>query len=434
MGNLACSPVEVFRPTTLPELQSIVRRAAADGRRVRAFGTRHSWMPLVPTDDYLVDITGLTRCLAVDADARTIRVEGGMTLGTLTAIAQEFGLAVRSPTVADVFTVAGMVATGSHGSGMHVETFPDSVVSMTIVNADGEVVEIGHDDPDLPIARVALGSLGLIYAVTLQCDRATNLRCRTLKLSVADAMARLDELVGAHDCVMVMWYPYTSRAIVMLYDRTDAAVTFGPIAHRLNAALQYVIEGVIGKPFLQWTVRHAPELVKWPMRLAAVMTREFDRVETQIDGVHWQFVYPLVWDSSWAVPREDAAAAWQAWIDELDAFEARGQYPISMVMFLRFVQSSDSPLSPGYGRDTCFIEATSLKETPDVLAFYRAVEQRMLDEFDGRPHWAKRYDDLERIRAMARDRIVAADAVRRRWDPDGRFTNDFLERLFAPFE
>lgn len=74
MGNLTCHPREAFHPKSLDDLQRIVRTAAKEGRRVRAFGSGHSWMPLVPTDDFLVDIRGLKKCLEIDPNAGTIRV------------------------------------------------------------------------------------------------------------------------------------------------------------------------------------------------------------------------------------------------------------------------------------------------------------------------------------------------------------------------
>jgi L-gulonolactone oxidase len=120
-------------------------------------------------------------------------------------------------------------------------------------------------------------------------------------------------------------------------------------------------------------------------------------------------------------------------MQQINEFEARGLYPITMVVFARFVKQSDSLLSPDYGRDSCYVEATSMEATPGVLEYYRAVENAMIERFDGRPHWAKHFNDLERVRGQYRDRLIAARAVRERWDPDGRFMNDFLDGVFAPF-
>jgi len=432
MGNLSCLPREIFRPTSLDDLRMIVNTAAKEGRCVRAFGSGHSWMPLVPTDDFLVDIRDMNRLLEIDPSAGTIRVEGGMTLGALTAHAQRAGLAVQSPTVAIGFTVAGMIATGSAGTGMNVETFPDSVVSMTIVRADGEVVEVGEHDADMPFARVALGTLGLIYSVTLRCPPAGNIRCETRKVPVEKLLTEMQTIVKDHEAVMLMWYPYTKNAIVMLYDSTDEPLTFGPWQHRLFVLRQYIVEGFIGRPMLGLMVRVAPKLMPWPMRLTSALTRESVKVETQIDGVHWQYTYPAVWDSSWAVPIEDASDAWRAWMHELDDFAKRKIYPITMVMFARFLKGSQSPLSPDYGRASCYVEATSLKPTPGVLDFYRRIEDIMISRFDARPHWAKYFDDYERVRGQYGQRIVEAEKVRKRWDPDGRFLNPFLERMFGP--
>lgn len=69
-----------------------------------------------------------------------------------------------------------------------------------------------------------------------------------------------------------------------------------------------------------------------------------------------------------------------------------------------------------------------------MLDFYQRIEDVMITRFDARPHWAKYFHDYERVRGQYRAHLIDAERVRKRWDPQGRFMNGFLERMFAPFD
>ena len=59
--NVRCQPAYTFFARSVDDLSAIVRFARENGKQVRAVATGHSWSPLVPTDDVLVDITALNR-------------------------------------------------------------------------------------------------------------------------------------------------------------------------------------------------------------------------------------------------------------------------------------------------------------------------------------------------------------------------------------
>ena len=272
MGNQECDPLSVVDAWDLSDLRSTVKRAQREGHHVRASGARHSWSRLVPTDGYLVDMARLRQSLKVDPEAGTVQVQAGIDLEGLTTAAYRAGLAVPSPTVATSFTVGGMVATGSHGSGMQTETFSDAVVGMTLVNADGEVVELTEDDPDLAAARVALGSLGLIHDVTFKCPPATNVRAIDRKCPIDAAIDDLPNLVRAHHAVMLMWYPYTDVGWLKLWDPTDDPEDYGWLERRKTQWSQLLFEGVLGFVGEKLVMRFAPFLTPALMNEVIALT------------------------------------------------------------------------------------------------------------------------------------------------------------------
>jgi len=95
-GNQACRPAAILRPSTEAEIVDIVRRAADEGRNVRAVGAGHSFTPLVCTDGYLLDFAGYDRMLGHDAEAGTVTVQAGIPLWRLNQELAGRGLALEN--------------------------------------------------------------------------------------------------------------------------------------------------------------------------------------------------------------------------------------------------------------------------------------------------------------------------------------------------
>jgi L-gulonolactone oxidase len=442
MGNLSCKPALIFRPRSKEELSAIVKRAAKDGRKVRLYGAKHSWMPLAPTDDYLVDTCFLRRGLAVDEANKTVRVETGMTVGELTSYAADNGLFISSPTVATQFTVGGLVATASHGTGLDVATFADTVVSFTVVRADGEIVEVTADrlemraqgGEDLSALRCSLGALGIIYAVTVKCLAATNCRVQNIVKPLDEAIAAIPDVIAQHNGVEMFWFPFAKTAVFRTIDPVDDPVTYGWWQKFVAEFTQKVLEGTLGELGLFVVTKVAPSLTPWMTWFGSLEMSPCDWVMSPIDAYHYQYYYPKVWDSEFAIPVEHAPKAFQAYVDLVQRYADQGQYPVNLVVHARFTDGDNTLLSPDFGRKSCYIESVTAKGTPNIDKFYGDAEDMLMSKFDGRPHWAKVWYDMDRVRRCYDTNLRRFETVRAKWDPNGVFLNDFLTKLFAPLD
>lgn len=434
MGNQSANPAVIERPGTLAELQAAVEHAAEEDLGVRAFGSRHSWSALVPTDGMLIDMTGLRRQLPVrESDPEgCIRVESGMTVGRMLDAATRAGLYIPSTTVATNFTVGGLVATGSHGTGLAFATFSDNVVGMTIVTADGSVREIYEDDPDLPAARVALGSLGVIYAVTIRGIPARNVRCEDRWVPLEEGIDSITGLARSHDAVAMFWFPYTSKAWIKLWDFTDEPADFGWLARLRVRVTQFFTQGPLSWVVLRLISKRLPGLMPWFLRLVVAVSRDHTSVRGPRHAFHYQYEYPPCMDSSAAIPIDRAADAWRAYVEEIRSFESRKLYPINMVVHCRFAAEGSAILAPDRDRVSCYIEAVTYKDTPGADEFYTQMFELMTsDTFEGRPHWAKLLYDVNAVKRRYGGALEQFLEVRERWDPAGRFLNPFLRNVFG---
>jgi len=435
MGNLS-SDGRVRQPKHLADVQAIVAEAARQDIPVRCYGNSHSWTPLVPTDGILLDMNALNHPLPLrdgDPASGCVRVDAGMSLRGLSDFALTKNLAIVSPTVATQFTVGGMVATGSHGTGLTSRTFSDQVVGLTLVTHDGSVREIFADDPDLPAVRVSLGALGVIYAVTLRCQPARNMRCIDRYVPIEQALDEVIDLAKANLGVMLFWWPYTETGWLKIWQETDDPVTFTWL-HSLETRLgQFLTEGPAAWPVLWIISRHLRSLTPWFMRFVLSVSRARTVVKSAADGFHFQYEYPLCMDSSHAIPIERTREAWAVYRDLIREFAERGVYPLNMVACCRFAKAGDSTLALDYGRDTCIIESVTYRNTPGAMEFYHAVQDRLIAPvFDGRPHWAKLLATPDVMRRQFGDRLATFEAVRARCDPPGRFLNPYLVAVLRP--
>src|SRR5690606_16845772 len=169
-GDQKCAPARVATPRDPGEVAELLVQAAGEGRTVRVAGAGHSFTDTVLTDGVLLDLSRMNRVLELDARSGLVRVQAGASLHTISTAAHAAGLAFPNLGDIDVQTIAGATATGTHGTGATLQNLSAALHSIEIVRADGTVVEVNEDDdPEAwRAARVGLGALGVVTAVTLR--------------------------------------------------------------------------------------------------------------------------------------------------------------------------------------------------------------------------------------------------------------------------
>ncbi|MCS5665002.1 MAG: FAD-binding protein, partial [Acidimicrobiales bacterium] len=199
-----------------------MRRATADGLRVRAVGAGHSFTPIARTDDVLVSLDGLTGIEAVDDASGRVRVRAGTRLFDLNPRLDARGLAM--PNLGDIAyqSVAGAISTSTHGTGLGFQSIAAGVVGLRLVVGDGSVVVLDDDnDPDLrDVAQVGLGALGIVTEVTLKCVPVFNLHAVEAILPVDEVVTSFDGWADTTDHVEFFWMPHTGFAQVKRNTRT----------------------------------------------------------------------------------------------------------------------------------------------------------------------------------------------------------------------
>jgi len=422
-GTQACVPVAIEHPESAREVAAAVRRAAGAGRTVRAAGAGHSFSPCVPTDGTLVHLGRLDRILDADPGSGLVRVEAGITLAALNADLAARGLALPNLGDIDAQSLAGALATGTHGTGVRLPNLSAQVEALELIDGTGEHRTLTAADGDLlRAARVGLGSLGIVTAVTLRCVPAFRLRGVDATVPLEEVLATLDERADGHDHFEFWTFPHSPLALTRTNDRTDAPVA-GPGPAR--AWLHDVLLDNHALDLLSRAGRRFPRAIPRINRFAASAASGRERV----DASHRVFASPRLVrfdEMEYAIPREHAADAVRA------AREILERHPVNFPVELRFVAADDALLSPTHGRDSAYV-AVHVFQGMDGEAPFREVE-RLMAGWGGRPHWGKRsFLSAGELKA----RYPAGDAfaaARAELDPEGRFENPWATRILGPVQ
>ena len=408
-----CDPVAIERPKSAREVQAAVRRAIDAGRTVRAAGAGHSFSACVPTDGTLLALDRLDRIL--DADGTRVEVEAGITLAALNQGLEQRGLALPNLGDIDAQSLAGALATGTHGTGARLQNLSAQVEAMDLVDGHGERRRIEGGDL-LKAARIGLGSLGIVTAVTLRCVPAFRLRGVDESLPLEEVLDSLDERADGHDHFEFWTFPHSTLALTRTNDRTDAPVDApGPRA----AWIHDVLLDNHALFALSLAGRRFPRAIPAINRFAAAAASGRRRV----DASHRIFASPRLVrfdEMEYAIPREHAADAVRG------AREILERHPVNFPVELRFVAADDALLSPAHGRDTAYV-AVHVFEGMDGEAPFREVEKLMAG-WGGRPHWGKRSFLAARELKTRYPRWDDFAAARAELDPDGTFENDWARR------
>lgn len=409
-GNRTYAAARVHEPRTVEQVQEVV----AGARHVRALGTRHCFNDLADTEHDLVRLDGLDPDVRVDAAARTVTVSAGTRYGALAQVLHPRGWALHDLASLPHISVAGAVATATHGSGDRSRNLSAAVAALDLVTADGSLRHLARGDADFPGAVVALGALGVVVRVTLDVEPAYDVAQEVHTDLPWDAvLERFDEVTSSADSVS-LFTDWAGPAVRQVWRKTRLAPGAGYerrgdlLGARPATAPLHPLPGIDPVSCTEQLGVPGP----WHERLP-----HFRLAFTPSNGDELQ--------SEYLVPRVHAVAA----IDALRALGPRVA-PLLQVAEVRTIAADDLWLSTASGDDRVGLHFTWLPRQPEVEAVLPRVEAA-LAPFGARPHWGKLFAALGEPGSDPRALYPRLDDFRalvERTDPAGTFRNAFVER------
>jgi FAD-linked oxidoreductase len=417
----AAFPIRFHEPVGTDEIRTVVRQVAERRGRLTMLGSGHSWSAVARPDDEALSLARHTGGATFDAKESTITVRAGTRLRDVNELLAAQGLALSSLGTSAAQTVAGAIATATHGSGARYGNLSTLVRGLELVTAGGGVVSISErrNADQLPAARASLGLLGVVSSVTLACEPAFNLRLVERPSPLDAVLGDLDRHVAEHDYFKFWWWPHTEAARTWEYDRTSEPDDTGRLRRLVVDELLFVYPGWAG-------LLVASARPRWTPALARGFTALFNQRRSRVDRSDRAFTFPVPIrhvEMEYAIPREAAAEA----VRDLRHLIERERHLVDFIVEVRFSAADAIWLSPAYGRETSYV-GTLAYRSQGSERYLRSVE-RLMRSLGGRPHLGKvHYLDPEEL-ALAYPRLADFLELRRRFDPDRLFGNRYLDAL-----
>ena len=421
-GNQQTGTVLLSKPQTESELQQVVQSAQADGRRVKAVGSGHSFTAIAVSEEVLVDLSDYDEIVAIDKMNQTVTVQSGIQLSKLNQALYENSLAMQNLGDIAYQTIAGAISTSTHGTGAKFTGIANQVVALRIVLADSSIVECSANvNADLfSCARVGLGALGLISTVTLKVVPAFNLAVIEEPMRVDDVLQNLDLHVDSNDHFEFFWVPHTGWALTKRNNRNNLPIEpMSKMSHWYSKTLMenYAFGAVcmLGKA--------RPSLIpKLAKALPSSGRNEYS------DASHKVFASKRIikfYEMEYAIPREACAEA----LNRVRRMVTDSGFFLNFPVEVRFTAPDEIPLSTASNRESAYI-AVHIYKGMNYVPYFKEVES-IMNSYQGRPHWGKLHFQSAATLASRYPQWDVFQAVRNQVDPQRMFSNQYLETVLG---
>jgi L-gulono-1,4-lactone dehydrogenase len=423
--NVTSAPRQVARPETVDDLVQLITTASQAGRPVKPVGAGHSFNENAATDGVQICLDQLAGITDVDYDTGLVTVLGGTTLAELNVSLARERLALENLGDIDRQTIAGAIATGTHGTGAKFGGLATQVRGLTMTTADGSQLhcsEVKH--PEIyAAARIGLGALGVITELTLQCVPSFRLHAVEGPGRLDGVLDGFDDMVAENDHVEFYWFPHTDRTLIKRNNRVPYDQADQPLPRwRYLLDDELLSNGLFGG--INRVGRFRPSLIPRINQLSArvLAPREF------IDSSYAVFASPRrvrFKESEYAIPRQQIAPALRALRSWIVDHDERICFPIQV----RIAAADDIWLSAAYQRETGYIAVRQYFKI-DHRRYFAAFES-IVAEHAGRPHWGKLHTlHADQLRALY-PRFDHFIQIRDRLDPGRTFDNAYLRGMLG---
>ncbi|QHT71365.1 FAD-binding protein [Rhodocytophaga rosea] len=410
-GNIEYSTDKVYYPKTLTEIQSLVKKYT----RLKGLGTRHCFNRIADSKDNLLSLRDINKVVSLDTNARTVTVEGGIKYGELAPYLHEKGFALHNLASLPHISVAGSCTTATHGSGVKMGNLATAVVGLEMVSADGTVHTLSKekDGDTFNGVVVGLGALGIVTKVTLRIEPTYMMQQYVYeKLPLTQLKDNFDKIVSA------------GYSVSLFTDWQQESINEVWVKRRVHeAAMNETAQGFFGAkaatknmhPIAELSAENCTEQMgvkgPWYERLP-----HFKMGFTPSSGKELQAEY--------FVPRTQAVEAFMA-------IQRMGKQigPHLFISEIRTIEADDLWMSPCYKQPSVAIHFTWKQDWPAVSKLLPVIEKE-LAPFNARPHWGKLFTMSSQVLASRYEKLTDFKKLITRYDPQGKFRNEFLSNGF----
>ncbi|KAK4613680.1 L-gulonolactone oxidase [Fulvia fulva] len=434
-------------PSSIEEVQEIVKEAHANHAKVKAIGAMHSITPCFVGSDIIVSTDKLNKILSIDKDHGTVTVQAGVSINQLCEYLKPLGY--QPPVILEWGNFHYGAISGTHANdssladGAQVSSF---VLGVKLVKSDGQLLEISETQNAqyLPAIRSHFGLFGVVCEVTLRIWPIRSLlftyETQSIEKFTGDFEGQMQKLRSSADQSFALLFQNVDTILIQkrkfqdVDKRPPHPLTNSLESKAINLFTSLVLPATQALAGLQLSAKHAEGLsnflVKGP--LDALRGSEFV-INPNDRGILYAEDDPNFEFHDWAFPEEKWPGMVRAYRELLDRFREERDFLITLPTIVYFIQKDDrSLLSRSRNSDMVVVDPEHHDpKDPRWKAFRKAFGELAI-QHGGIPHINKTVEAAQIWYAKACDQEALKEylELRKQFDPDGMFLNDFFEKLF----
>ena len=405
-GNFEFSTNNVHYPKTLEEVQEVVKKC----NKLSALGSQHSFNKIADNTENLISLKEMNKVISIDRAANTVTVEAGMRYGELAPYLHQNGYALHNLASLPHITIAGSVATATHGSGVNNGNLSTGIVAIEFVNAAGEVINLSKADAAFMGAVVGLGALGVVTKVTLSIEPTFNMKQYVYRNMPMQQLEKNFDAIEKSGYSVSLFTDWKNKNINEVWIKSKVENTDTPAPPELFGAKlatqnMHPLEGESAENCTEQMGVSGPWFERMP---------HFKMGFKPSAGKELQSEYFVAIEHAY-----EAILAIEKLHEKIT--------PHLFITEIRTIAADEFWMSPCYKKNCVAIHFTWKQEVDTVMNLLPLIEAQ-LAPFNPRPHWGKLFTMSPEILHSRIEKLAEFKQLVNQYDPKGKFRNAFLER------
>ncbi len=404
-GTVTFQDSKFAEPDSIGELQEIISVSP----KVRARGSAHCFNSIADTNAVAISLASISGQIEINKESQTVRVPAGLKYGELAVALHERGWAIHNMASLPHISVAGAVATATHGSGVDNGNLATAVRSLEVALPDGSLKRVSKGEPNFEGYVVGLGLTGIVINLDLAIEPTFNISQTVYRgMSRESYAANLDQIMSLAYSVsyFTTWAAAGGGEVWAKFKSGTTAPTELFEAYPATSN-RHPLPGLNPEPCTEQMAVSGP----WHLRLP-----HFKMEFTPSAGDEIQ--------SEFFVSRKDGPAA----IAALEKIAPQIN-EILWVTEIRAIAADDLWMSPHFERDSIGIHFT-WKKVDAVYEMVKVVEAT-LAPFSYRPHLGKVFSASPDYFKSVMPKLDEFKKLVAEIDPTNKFGNKFTDNLLG---
>jgi L-gulono-1,4-lactone dehydrogenase len=397
-----------------------------NSRSLRVFGSGHSFNAGVVSEDALASLDDYSGLVWKDREKRQIAVKGGTRVRDVVKFLSDEGLAFSALPSHDAQSIGGTLSTDVHGTGRDWGFVSQSVVRLKLIDGKGDILECQPSDDLFKAAIGGVGAVGIITEVVIQAVDRFNVEQKVEISDLSSVEKDLDRLLQVNDHFSLYLFPFSNLCQINTWNRTDKGSSFlGDFREFINISIDALMAAWVGNLAAYTGTLRAFSSLAYGARLGSHLVLESNRSFNRT-------IYHLHQELEFTVPFEETFEACRRFIRLYEEMYSSGKLPYALFE-VRFTPDGHDRTLIGAGRDhRCTWVDLVCNDSRGFERYYAAAEE-LIKEIGARPHlgkFCKSFTQADMVK-LHQDNFARFMDVVERHDPDGKFANEFVRRLFG---